>query len=239
MIKKNYLGILGYKGFVGSAIARYCKKNKIQFIGISRKKNYENESLRFKFLINCAMPSKRYWAKKFPKKDFEETVLKTDYFLRNFKYEKFIHLSSVSARVQLDTVYGRNKKKAENLVKKIKFFTIYRLASMYGRGLNKGVLIDLINSSKVYLNKNSNYSFTKVDKIAEFIILNLKNFKNKKVEIGCNDSLKLEDIKNKINSKSKFKGVIDNQILIKNKINIFFGSSKKVFRFLKSSKSKM
>ena len=236
---KKFLGILGSKGFVGSAITRYCKKKKIRFVEITRKNNYEHESSKFKYLINCAMPSKRFWAKKFPKKDFEETVIKTNYFLNNLNYEKFIHISSVSARVQLDTVYGRNKRKAENLVKKTSFFTIYRLASMFGRGLNKGVLIDLINSSQVYSNKNSKYSFTKVDRIAEFIILNLKNFKNQRVEIGCNDFLKLEDIRKKINSKSKFRGKIDNQILIENKINIFFGSSNNVFKFLKSFNNKM
>ena len=71
------------------------------------------------------------------------------------------------------------------------------------------------------MNKNSKYSFTKVDRIAEFIILNLKNFKNQRVEIGCNDFLKLEDVKKTINSKSQFRGIIDNQTLIKNKINIF------------------
>ncbi len=238
MIKKKYLGILGSKGFVGSAIVRFCKKNKISFVGITRKNNFRNKNLKFEYLINCALPSKRFWAKKFPDKDFEETVLKTKYFLKNFNYDKFIHVSSVSARVQLNTVYGKNKKKAENLVKKKKSFTIYRLASMYGKGLYKGVLIDLINSSQVYLNKNSRYSFTKVDKIAEFIILNLKNFKNERVEIGCNDTFKLEYVKDKIKSKSSFKGIIDNQILIKSSTNIFFGSSKNVFKFLKSIKNK-
>ena len=233
MTKKKFLGILGSRGFVGSAITRYCKKKKIKFVEITRRNNHENEKLKFKYLINCAMPSKRFWAKKFPKKDFEETVLKTNYFLNKFDYEKFIHVSSVSARVQLNTVYGKNKRKAENLVKKTSFFTIYRLASMFGRGLNKGVLIDLINSSQVYLNKNSKYSFTKVDRIAEFIILNLKNFKNQRVEIGCNDFLKLEDVKKTINSKSQFRGIIDNQTLIKNKINIFFGLNNNFFKFLK------
>ena len=80
---------------------------------------------------------------------------------------------------------------------------------MYGKGLGKGVLIDLSRSSTVFLNKNSRYSFTQVDKIAEFIITRINQFKNKTVEIGCNDYLQLEDIK-KNGSKSKFQN--DNQV---------------------------
>jgi nucleoside-diphosphate-sugar epimerase len=238
MIKKKFLGILGSKGFVGSSIVRYCKNNKIQFIGITRKNNIKYKNFEFKFLINCAMPSKRYWAKKFPSKDYDETVRKTNFFLKQYTYKKIIQVSSVSARVQLDTIYGKNKKKAENLIKKVKNFTIFRLASMYGKELSKGVLIDLSRSSTVFLNKNSKYSFTHVDKIAEFIITKINQFKNKTVEIGCNDCIQLGDIKKKIGSKSKFKGEIDNQVLKYNKANNFFGSSKDVFIFLKKTKSK-
>ena len=229
---KNYLGILGSKGFVGSALSRYCKKEKISYIGITRKNFTKFQNYKFKFIINCAMPSKRFWAKKFPVKDYEETVLKTKFFLDNMKFDKFIHISSVSARLQLNTNYGNNKKKAENLVKKKNFFTIYRLASMYGKGLVKGVLIDLMCSSKVYLNKKSKYSFTDVNLIAKFIISNLKKFRNKNLEIGCNDYYDLYDLKKDIKSKSKFKGLVDNQILKKNKINKYFGTSKNVLIFL-------
>ena len=103
---------------------------------------------------------------------------------------------------------------------------------MYGKGLVKGVLIDLMCSSKVYLNKKSKYSFTDVNLIAKFIISNLKKFRNKNLEIGCNDYYDLYDLKKDIKSKSKFKGLVDNQILKKNKINKYFGTSKNVLVFL-------
>ena len=59
------IGILGYQGFVGSAIARYCKKKKINFLGVSRKNLDKSKNYKFNYLINCAMPSKRFWAKNF------------------------------------------------------------------------------------------------------------------------------------------------------------------------------
>ena len=59
------------------------------------------------------MPSKRFWAKNNPDLDYTETVEKTDFFINNYTFKKFIQISSVSARCQLDTVYGLNKKKAK------------------------------------------------------------------------------------------------------------------------------
>ena len=63
------------------------------------------------------MPSKRFWAKQNPKLDYEETVTKTKNILSDFKFEKIIHISSVSARCQLDTVYGKNKKMSEEFIR--------------------------------------------------------------------------------------------------------------------------
>ena len=64
------------------------------------------------------MPSKRFWAKNNPKLDYVETVEKTIFFCREFRFKKFIHISSVSARCQLNTIYGENKKKSEDFVLK-------------------------------------------------------------------------------------------------------------------------
>ena len=52
------------------------------------------------------MPSKRFWAKNNPELDYAETVTKTKNILSDFKFEKIIHVSTVSARCQLNTVYG-------------------------------------------------------------------------------------------------------------------------------------
>ena len=46
-------------------------------------------------------------------------------------------------------------------------------------------------------------------------------------------TLSLMILKKKINSKSKFRGYVDNQILTYSKKNKFFGSSEQVFKFLK------
>ena len=228
---KKIIGLIGYKGFVGSAIASELKKKKKKFIGITRNNYNKYCNLKFDYIINCSNPSKRFWAKKNPKLDFEETVNKTKFFLRNYKFNKIIHVSSISARCQIKTTYGLNKKKAEKLVSKEKNFLIVRLGPMFHKNIDKGVIVDLINSSTVFVNKYSKYSFTNLKWIAKWIIKNMKKY-NGVIEIGSKDYLVLKVLANKINSKSKFKGIIDNQI-IKSKLN-YNCKSTEVLKFLKN-----
>jgi len=54
------------------------------------------------------------------------------------------------------------------------------------------------------------------------------------IEVGSKDYIKLEDLAKKINSKSKFKGRVDNQI-IKSKEN-YVTSSLDVYKFLNNIK---
>ena len=154
----------------------------------------------------------------------------------NYELKKFIHISSISARCEKNTVYGKNKKISEILVKNNNNKNlIVRLGPMFGKSLNKGVLIDMLNSKTVFINGKSKYSFTNIKWIANWIIQNMKNKKGL-IEIGSKDHIKLISIRDKIKSKSKFIGRLDNQIIInKEKYKI---SSNEVYRFLKGKLSK-
>ncbi len=225
------IGLIGFKGFVGSAI--YEKLiNKYEVIGINRNNYYKNISKDFNIIINSAMPSKRFWAKLNPDKDYEETVLKTKNILKDFNYNKIIHISSISARCQQKTTYGKNKKKSEQLVSKFKNHLIIRLGPMYGKKLDKGVLIDLINDRKVYCNSKSKYSFTNLDFISNWISDNLES--KGMVELGAQNYIEIFKLKEMINSNSEFEGNIDNQI-IKSKNN-YNQDSYDVINFCKSIK---
>ena len=89
------------------------------------------------------------------------------------------------------------------------------MGPLYGKGLTKGVLIDMINNEKVYINGKTKYSFTDVSWNAKWIINNF-NLKNKLIEIGTTDYIQLDKLSKLINSKSEFEGEIDDQV-IKNK----------------------
>lgn len=226
------IGVLGANGFVGSAICNALKKKKIKFKKITRKNFLRYQNFKFNILINSSMPSKRFWAKKNPSKDYDETVSKTLFFCKKYKYKKFIHLSSISSRCQKNTIYGKNKYLSELIVKKLKNYTIYRLGPMYSKTLEKGVLVDLKNSKSVFVNKKSKYSFTDLSWISNYVINNLKFKKNITEEIGSYDYFVLEDLKKIVKSQSKFFGKIDNQ-LIRNKNMKNLVSSKNVINFFK------
>ena len=158
------------------------------------------------------MPSKRFWAKKNPELDNIETVEKTIFFSDKFRYKKFVHISSVSARCQLQTVYGKNKKISEDIVMNNSNNLVIRLGPMYGNNLDKGVLIDMLKSNTVYIDGSSKYSFTDIEWIGNWLIKNIDKYTGIK-EVGSKDFIKLQELAKKIGSKSNFEGEIDNQLI--------------------------
>ena len=148
------IALIGSNGFVGKSIKKYILNDKNLLVTCVTRDNHEEARVEkeYDILINAAMPSKRFWAKKNPYKDFIETVEKTFKIVNNWKSSKIIQISSISARSQLDTPYGSHKAAAEKLVSK-KNNLILRLGPMYGQSLNKGVLIDMKKNDPVYVLK--------------------------------------------------------------------------------------
>ena len=151
-------------------------------------------------------------AKQNPHQDFIETVEKTFKIINDWESSKIIQISSISARSQTNTTYGRNKAAAEKLVDNDNNL-ILRLGPMYGETLNKGVLIDMKNNDNVYVSKESLYCFAPVEWVGKWISKNLHL--SGTLEIGSNNAIKLHEIAKRIGSKSKFIGSIDNQIISK------------------------
>lgn len=208
------IALIGSNGFVGKSIKKFFLNDKTNSITCVTRENYEEAKFEkeYDIVINAAMPSKRFWAKKNPHQDFIETVEKTFKIVNDWKSSKFIQISSISARSQLNTTYGRHKAAAEKLLDN-KNNLILRLGPMYGKCLNKGVLIDMINNAPVYVSKESLYCFAPVDWIGEWI------FKNTHLsgilDLGGNNAIKLNEIAQIIGSKSIFNGPIDHQIISK------------------------
>ena len=223
------VALIGCNGFVGNFIKRSLLKPDNESIFISRENYSEHMKDNFDVVINAAMPSKRFWAKKNPELDYIETVEKTKKIINDWNFKKLIQISSVSARCQINTTYGKNKSESEQLCKNLERYLILRLGPMYGPSLSKGVLIDLKQDKEVFVSGNSKYSFTDVDWIGSWISKNLD--KNGLYEIGASDFIKLSDLASKINSKSVFSGDIDDQLIL----NFFDypGSSSDVVRYLK------
>ena len=208
------IALIGSNGFVGKSIKKYIQNDKSKLITCVTRENYEaaKDEKKYDIIINAAMPSKRFWAKQNPNKDFCETVEKTFKIMNDWKSSKIIQISSISARSQLETTYGRHKAAAEKLVDNNNNL-ILRLGPMYGESLNKGVLIDMKKNNTVYVSKESLYCFAPVDWVGQWICKNLHL--SGTIDIGGKNAIKLNEIAQIIGSQSKFIGPIDNQIISK------------------------
>ncbi|MFA7309531.1 MAG: NAD(P)-dependent oxidoreductase, partial [Candidatus Paceibacterota bacterium] len=154
------IAIVGAKGYVGGALsAALARDASYTAVRVTRDNYTEMQKGEYDILVNCAMPSGRFFAKNNPEQDFIETVKKTGDLLYEWKFKKFVQISTVSARCQLDTVYGRHKAAAEKLCD-FGDNLIVRLGAMYSPDLAKGVLVDMMQGKKVFVDGESRYCFT-------------------------------------------------------------------------------
>jgi nucleoside-diphosphate-sugar epimerase len=221
------IGVIGANGFVGSALCRNHNEND-EIIQIN-KNNYEEEKKeKFDVLINSAMPSAKFWANTNPYEDFKKTVGLTADLAYNWKYKKIIQISTISVE-NSDTPYAINKKAAETILN-FKNSLVIRLGTLYGIGLKKGPLFDLLNGNKVYMDKKSQFDFIDVDYCAKLIVDNMD--KNGICTLGAKDTTTLEEIEEKFGIVGNFEGSI-NEIFSKNVKNNM-PSSKEVFSFIEN-----
>ena len=202
------IALIGSKGYVGSAHFKALSDATHEVIGVTRENYGEMKAGSYDILINCAMPSGRFWAKNNPEEDFEGTVKKTADLLYEWNFRKFVQISTVSARCQLDTVYGRHKAAAEKLCD-YGDNLIVRLGALYGGDMRKGVLVDMLAGKKVYVDGASRYSFVSVDFCAGWVATNLD--RNGTVEVGGKNALTLQDVAKHLGKEVEFEGVLNHQ----------------------------
>jgi len=203
------VAVVGAQGYVGSALyAKLAGHEQYSITAVTRENYSDAEKGTYDVLINCAMPSARFWAKNNPEKDYVETVEKTVRLLYRWNFKKFIQISSISARSQLDTLYGRHKAAAEKLVD-IAEHLVIRLGPMYSPELTKGVLVDIREEKKVFVNGKSRYCFAPLDFNVGWIASHLD--RQGIVEVGARNSIALEDLASQLGATTSFEGALDHQ----------------------------
>lgn len=206
------IAVIGAKGYVGSALVSALSQKKEYSVTSVTRENYEELNKgEYDVLINSAMPSARFWAKNNPASDFKETVEKTANLLYGWKYKKFVQISTVSARCQLDTVYGRHKAAAEALCMGADHLVI-RLAAMYDNDLKKGVLVDIKEGKTVFIDGSSRYCFAPRSFVATWIADHLD--RTGIVEVGARSTIALQDVSKHLGVNTIFEGVVDHQEIV-------------------------
>tara|TARA_X000001388_G_scaffold68016_2_gene55588 strand:- start:199 stop:891 length:693 start_codon:yes stop_codon:yes gene_type:complete len=197
------IAIIGASGFVGSALSRQGK-DKFDITSVTRKNFLECKNKQYDIVINSAMPSRRFWALNNPVSDVMESVVKTAEIFYEWKYDKFIQISSISAQIQTDIPYGAHKKAAEVIVENNKDAMIVRLGALYGEGLTKSALFDLVNHNHIYVDIRSEYNYIDVDCAANWIFNNLE--KTGIREVGAYDTVSLLELSAGIWDKPTYEG---------------------------------
>lgn len=226
------IAIIGANGFVGRALHRQSKNYDYEITCVTRK-NYKNhKNKKYDIVINAAMPSRRFWAFNNPIEDIAETIVKTGKIFYEWNYDKFIQISSISANIQSNITYGAHKKAAEVIVLQNKNSMIVRLGALYGKGLERSALFDLINNKHIYVNIESEYNYIDVDFAANWILSHLKETGIK--EIGAFDTISLLDVANKVCANYTFEGRFEK--IHTNNVEYGMPSAKKVLKYVKKIK---
>ena len=209
------VALIGANGFVGSEIANAIVAEKqYSFIPVTRDDNLEEAIKKAEVVIHAANSGKRFFAENNPEIDFKESVEKTSIIRKLSINKRLILISSISARTQLDTVYGRNRRSCE-LIADTDNSLVVRLGPMYGAGKSIGVLNDIINNKKVYAAQTTKYAFVDIKYNAQKIVsLINKNTLKGIIEIGAKNGISLEFLRNTLESASTFEGKDDTQIPI-------------------------
>lgn len=222
------VAVVGAKGYVGGALSTALMRDaSCTIVEVTRDNYVEMQKGEYDILINCAMPSGRFFAKNNPEQDFIETVKKTADLLYGWQFKKFVQVSTVSARCQLDTVYGRHKAAAENLCN-FGDNLIVRLSAMYSSDLTKGALVDIKQGKKVYVDAQSRYAFTPLPFVGQWIANNLD--KTGVIEVGARNTITLREIADHLDTKVEFEGPVDIQEIVDPKSD--FPDARDVLAFL-------
>jgi sugar phosphate isomerase/epimerase len=152
--------IVGYSGFVGSNLLKFYKFNYFY-----NSKNFnEATNMSFDELYFCGIPAVKWYANKYPLED-KETIDKIKDILKTINVKKIILISTIDVYENVDLEnnedyecdwvinheYGRNRYLFEYFIKNtFTDYNIVRLPALFGSGLKKNIIYDLINNNQIY-----------------------------------------------------------------------------------------
>ena len=168
-------GLVGYSGFVGQNLL-----NQYKFTNLYNSKNYkELKGKSFNLLICSGISAEMWLANNSPKEDLSR-ILELIEVLKTTNCEKIVLISTTSVykspakntnedsnnNYEKDIAYGANRRRAERELQD--HFgdkcLIVRLPALFGQGLKKNFIFDIINRCPKYLTKEKFQELTLNDK---------------------------------------------------------------------------
>ena len=221
------VAIVGANGFVGQALCKASKNYDVKVTKVTRKNYGYYKNFNYDILINTAMPSRRFWSSNNPTDDVMETITKTANLFYEWQYKKFVQVSSISAENQLDIPYGAHKRAAEVIVSSDEDALIVRLGALFGDGLSKSALFDLLSDNHMYVDINSEYNYIDISFVSNWIFKNIE--RSGIINLGAKDTISLLEISNFINAEPSYEGKLE-KVNFK-EINEIMPSSREVLKY--------
>ncbi len=164
--------LIGYTGFVGQNLCRF-----FYFDEFYNSQNFkEMKNREFNTIFFAGLPAKKWYANLHPEEDWQN-IQEIMSVLETVKAKKFVLISTIDVYHQItgscqieiqpeeNHVYGKNRYLFEQFVKeKFSNYLIVRLPALFGKGLKKNVIYDLMNNNQVEKIKvNSRFQWYNLD----------------------------------------------------------------------------
>lgn len=178
--------ILGGRGFVGSALARYCEGKGIVHTIITRENYNDLKGKSCNIFINANGNSKKFMAEDQPMLEFDASVRSVRASLVDFSTDYYVHLSSCNVypdcsssamtreNMELDITrqsrYGFHKYLAELCVRHAaQRWLIVRMGGFVGPGMKKNPIFDILNGRPLWLDPKSELQYMHTDAFAKIL----------------------------------------------------------------------
>lgn len=178
--------LVGYTGFVGSNLLQFYK-----FDYFYNSKNFnEAKNKKFDTLFFCGMPAVKWYANKNPEEDLN-TLENIKSILNTIEVNKIILISTIDVyedvtselnedykiKYNKNHTYGKNRFLFEEFIKNnFNNYNIIRLPALFGKGLKKNIIYDLIHNNNVNnIPLNSAFQWYYLDWLKKDIDIILKN----------------------------------------------------------------
>lgn len=206
------VAVAGAAGYVGSQIARaIVASGCYHLIPVLRTDPAEALFANADIVVYAANPARRFQAEKDPVHDFEVTVEKTARFLTLARGKRFVLVSSLSCRTQLNTSYGRHRRACELIVLAEEGSLVVRLGPMFGGNRTNDTLHDILAGRQIFVAAETRYAYVDATWAGQKIV-ELLELPGGLREIGARNVICLGDLRDKFASTSTFSGIDDTQI---------------------------
>ncbi|MDD3370317.1 MAG: NAD-dependent epimerase/dehydratase family protein [Alphaproteobacteria bacterium] len=178
--------LIGGNGFVGSAYARVLRAMGQEVVVVEKDDYASHIGAECDVLINANGNSRKFFSREHPKEDFQASVASVRNSLVDFKYKKYVFLSTsdvypdcsdpaltreeLSLDIAKQSPYGFHKYLAEQCVRHVaKDWLIIRQGGFVGPGLKKNAVYDSLFGDRLWVHPDSAFQFIGTDTSAGLV----------------------------------------------------------------------